>query len=193
METFVESQPVVRNYFTRRRRVPYVRLTCTLAAAGVLASSAILINPMHARYYETAAGEHRTIQCSSGSITLNTRSRIAIQCTRNLLRVSLLSGEASFRTAQDPSMSVLVLAGDTRVDDFGSAFSVRRGADRTTVTVSEGLVELSVIDSAQQSRQTVSEMPVRAGESATVTNRGPRLMLGSHRIGHSPAATGITG
>src|SRR6266481_802245 len=101
MDTFVEGRPVVRDYMTRGRRAPYVRLACTLVAAGALAGSASLFNPMNARYYETAAGQHRTIKCSNSSITLQTQSRIAIQCTRNLLRVSLLSGEASFRTAQD--------------------------------------------------------------------------------------------
>jgi ferric-dicitrate binding protein FerR (iron transport regulator) len=162
---------------------------------------------MHARYYETAAGQHQTINCSNSSITLNTQSRIAIQCTRGLLRVRLLSGEASFRTTQDPSRSAVVLAGDTQVHDFGSVFSVRRGADRTTVTVAEGLVELSVVDAGQrgtlpwngggaaapQPRRTVDEMPVWAGESATVMKPGSEQALGSRRIVYSPAARGIIG
>jgi hypothetical protein len=32
-------------------------------------------------------------------------ARIAVQCTRSLLRVRLLRGEVSFQTAQDPSQA----------------------------------------------------------------------------------------
>jgi ferric-dicitrate binding protein FerR (iron transport regulator) len=181
METSIEDRPVVRDYFTRGTRVPYVRAVCMLVAAVALASSAIRVDPMHVRYYETAADQHRTINCSNSSITLNAQSRIAIQCTRSLLRVRVLHGEASFRTTPDPSKSALVLAGDAQVYDFGSTFSVRRSADRTTVTVVEGFVELSVV-ATQRPRRTVDQKPVWAGERATVMNAGSELELGTRRI-----------
>src|SRR3982074_1729665 len=145
METSVEGRPAVRDYFTHRARPAHVRAACMLVAAVALATSAAWLDPMRARYYETAAGQYQTINCSNSSITLSAQSRIAVQCTRGLVRVRLLRGEASFRTTQDPSRSTLVLAGDAQVHDFGSRFSVRRSADRTTVTVVEGFVELSVL------------------------------------------------
>jgi ferric-dicitrate binding protein FerR (iron transport regulator) len=207
METSIDDRPVVRDYFIRSARIPYARAVCMLVAAVAVASSAIVVDPMHVRYYATAAGQHRTINCSNSSITLEAQSRIAIQCTRSLLRVRLLHGEASFRTAPDPSKSALVLAGDAQVYDFGSTFSVRQSADRTTVTVVEGFVELSVVDSGQRGlaardggggttqhpRRTVDQKPVWAGERATVMNAGAELESGSRRIVYSPAATGVIG
>jgi transmembrane sensor len=207
METSVEGRPLVRDYFNRSARAPRVRPVCLLVAAVALASTAIWLDPMHARYYETAVGQHRTLSCSDSSVTLNPQSRIAIQCTRSLLRVRLLRGEVSFQTAQDPSRSALVLAGDTQVHDFGSIFSVQRSADRTTVTVVEGLVELSITDpeqrgsmprdggdgTAQQPRRTVDEVPVWAGERATVMNPGSAQAPGSSRIVYSAATPGVIG
>jgi ferric-dicitrate binding protein FerR (iron transport regulator) len=207
METSAQGRPAVRDYFTRDARSARVRAVCMLVAAVVVASSAIWIDPMRARYYETAAGQYRTINCSNSSITLSAQSRIAVQCTRGLVRVRLLRGEASFRTTKDPSRSTLVLAGDAQVYDFGSRFSVRRSADRTTVTVVEGFVQLSVVypgqrestppdgggGAAQQLQRMVDEKPVWAGESATVMNAGAELVLGSGRIVYALAATGVIG
>jgi ferric-dicitrate binding protein FerR (iron transport regulator) len=178
-----------------------------LVAAVVLASSVVWLDPLRAHYYETADGQYRTINCANSSITLSAQSRIAIQCTRGLVRVRLLRGEASFRTTQDPSRSTLVIAGDARVYDFGSKFSVRRSADRATVTVAEGFVELSVVypgqrgstppdggsGAAQQLQRLVDEKPVWAGESATVMNAGSELVLGPRRVVYAPAATGVIG
>src|ERR1700730_9464439 len=189
METSVEGRPVVRDYFSRRARPPHVRAVCMLIAAVALVTSAIWLDPMRARYYETAAGQYQTINCSNSSITLSAQSRIAIQCTRGLVRVRLLRGEASFRTKQDASRSTLVLAGDAQVYDFGSRFSVRRSADRTTVTVVEGFVELSV----QQLQRMVDEKPIWAGERATVMNAGSEPVFGPRRIVYAPATTGVIG
>ena len=180
METFVETKPADRHYLTRGTRTLRVRAVCMLIATIALAISAVLLDPMYARYYETAADQHRTINCSNSSITLDTQTMITIQCTRSVLRVHLLRGEALLRTTEDPSKSAVVLAGDTQVYDFGSVFSVRRSADRTTVTVVEGLVELD-------------EMPVRGGERATVMNADSEQVLGSRRIVYSAAATGVIG
>jgi ferric-dicitrate binding protein FerR (iron transport regulator) len=207
METSVEGRPAVRDYLIRRARPPHVRAVCMLIAVVALASSAIWLDPMRARYYETAAGQYRTINCANSSITLSAQSRIAIQCTRGLVRVRLLRGEASFRTTQDPSRSTLVLTGDAQVHDFGSKFSVRRSADRSTVTVVEGFVELSVLypgqggstppaggsGAAQQLQRMVDEKPVWAGESATVLNAGSELVLGPRRIVYAPATIGVIG
>lgn len=207
METSVIGRPAVRDYFSRRARPPHIRAVCMLVAAVALASSAIWLDPLRARYYETTAGQYRTINCANSSITLSAQSRIAIQCTRGLVRVRLLRGEASFRTTQDPSRSTLVIAGDAQVYDFGSKFSVRRSADRATVTVAEGFVELSVVypgqrgsrppdggsGAAQQPQRLVDEKPVWAGESATVMNAGSELVFGSRRIVYAPASAGGIG
>jgi transmembrane sensor len=168
--------------------------------AIALASAASAIDPMHVHYYETSVGEHRTISCGNGSITLNTQSRIAVQCARTLLRVHLLRGEALFRVASDPSKTVTVVAGDAQIVNFGTVFSVRHREDQTTVTVIEGTVRLSVLEPiphvssllvdggrtrTPQPLRSVADMVVWAGERGSVVKAGSKIMLGSQTLNRS--------
>jgi ferric-dicitrate binding protein FerR (iron transport regulator) len=159
-----------------------------VAAVGI---STIGIEPMRVHYYETALGEHRTISCRNNLITLNSQSRLAIQCARNLLRARVLRGEASFRIANDSSSAAIVLAGDAQVDGVGTTFSLRQEVGRSIVTVIEGSVTLSALDSRQHgtaspdggrgrsltSVPTIDEMPVWSGERAAVVNTGSGVFL----------------
>jgi transmembrane sensor len=180
----------------RLRRINWVS---AVAVALALASAASAIDPMHVHYYETSVGEHKTIRCGNGSITLNTQSRIAVPCARTLLRVHLLRGEALFRVASDPSKTVTVLAGDAQIVNFGTVFSVRHREDQTTVTVVEGTVQLSVLESiphgsslldGRRTRtppplRSVADMVVWAGQRGSVVRTGSRIVLGSQTLNRS--------
>jgi len=133
MEAWMEKRPVVR-------------AACMVSATVALAICATFVDPMPTQYYKTGSGERRTIDCANSSITLDTQSWMSVQCTRNLLRVRLFSGGASFRIGQDPSKSTLVRAGDAEIYDTGSVFAVERNQQRTTIKVVEGLVQMSVTD-----------------------------------------------
>jgi ferric-dicitrate binding protein FerR (iron transport regulator) len=173
------------------RRLPRIRWLWALAALATVAVSAGGVDPMRVHYYETALTEHRTISCRNSLITLNTQSQVAIQCTRNLLRARVLRGGASFQVAHDPSSAAIVLAGDARVDGTGTIFSVRQDPDRSSVTVMEGSVTLSALDSRQQGiaprdvgrgrsltpARTIDEMPVWSGQRAAVVNTGSKVFL----------------
>jgi ferric-dicitrate binding protein FerR (iron transport regulator) len=183
-----------RHYGTADRRVPRIRWLWALAAVGAVGISASAVDPMRAHTYETALGEHRTIGCGNNLITLDTRSRVAIQCARNLLRASVLRGGASFRVAHDYSSAAIVLAGDARVEGIGTAFAVLRDADRSVVTVAEGSVTLSALDSSRRAAaspdggpgrsptpaRTIDEMTLRSGERAAVVSRGSQVFLAIH-------------
>jgi transmembrane sensor len=203
----INDPPFEHSDVTRRRRAhprwPRPRWFVGFAAATALASSAGFVDPMHVRYYETAVGEHRTIVCQRSSITLNTQSQIAIQCTRNLVRVRLLRGEASFRVPHDASRFLTVLAGDAQVDDIGTIFSVRRLDDRSIVTVIEGSVELSALEPVpsgpslpgaglRQLPRAVADMPVWAGERAAVVNTGSKLIVGPQVVTRSQIRGALT-
>jgi ferric-dicitrate binding protein FerR (iron transport regulator) len=178
-------------------RVPRIRWVCALAAVAVAGISINGIEPMRVHYYETALGEHRTISCRNSLITLNTQSRLAIQCARNLLRARVLRGEAAFRIANDSSSAAIVSAGDAQVDGIGTTFSLRQDVDRSIVTVIEGSVTLSALDSGQHgtaaaaggrarsvtSVPTIDEMPVWSGERSAVVNTGSKVFLETLRKG----------
>jgi ferric-dicitrate binding protein FerR (iron transport regulator) len=161
---------------SRGSRLASIRWVWVLAAAAVVAVTTSAVDPMSVHYYETKVGESRTVGCAGSRITLNAESRVAIQCARNLLRAHVLRGEASFRMPQDASSTAVVQAGDARVDAIGTHFSVRRDADQSTVTVMEGTVILSALESGQDGT-TTDEMPVWAGERAAVINTGSKVIL----------------
>jgi transmembrane sensor len=138
--------------------------------------------------YTTAIGEQRSVVLSDGSVvTLNTSSSIRVKLTKATRTIQLLSGEALFQVAHDKGRPFDVVAGDTTVRAVGTQFNVDRRASSTTVTVVEGLVQVSTDPQANapQSMERVSKageesdsprtgsgsIPVAAGEGVTVSPR----------------------
>lgn len=152
-----------------------VRIVLMLLAATAVAGSAVLIDPMHTRYYETGSDQSRTIECSGNSVTVGEESRIAIRCTRALLHVYILRGAASFAIGDDPSKSVLVFSGNATISDSGGLFAVHRESDRSSIRVTRGLVQLSV----EQPGPFGTAGLVWEGERATVFDAGTHINSGA--------------
>jgi transmembrane sensor len=109
--------------------------------------------------FQTALGEQRSVVLSDGSVvTLNTSSAIEVSMAKDRRTITLLSGEALFQVAHDPSRPFEVETGDTRVRAVGTQFDVDLRATGTTVTVVEGKVA-------------VDNLPLTAGEQLTVAPR----------------------
>lgn len=114
-----------------------------VAAAGVGAAT---WRVLHAgQYYETVTGEMRRIALPDGSaVALNTASAIYVDFSHERRAVTLARGEALFEVAKDRQRPFVVTAGVTRVQAIGTAFAVRRRADRdVSVLVREGTVEVA--------------------------------------------------
>jgi transmembrane sensor len=158
-------------------KVARLRWMFALAAIIPVAGSSILLDPIPVKYYETASDKYWPVTCHNSVVSLEPQSRAAIQCTRYALRVRLLRGAALFRVQHDSSRSVVVLAGNAQVRDLGTVFSVHRYTDRTTVTVLEGAVQLSLLEKARHpvvggpwasAADPVEEVTVWARERASV-------------------------
>jgi transmembrane sensor len=93
--------------------------------------------------YRTEHGERRELALDDGSVVaLNTRSHLTTAFRDHERRVSLVSGEALFDVAHDPSRPFIVEVGGHEVRAVGTSFDVyARDDGRTVVTVVEGLVE----------------------------------------------------
>ena len=123
------------------------RLRWTIAAAVLLV---IGIGGMYVfdlfvpgNVYSTSVGGISSIALSDGStITLNTASRIRIQYAPKERRIVLEQGEAYFSVRKDPGRPFVVVAGDQRIVDVGTQFSVRRDPAGVRIVVTEGVVQL---------------------------------------------------
>ncbi len=95
----------------------------------------------------THIGENKSHIMPDGStLWLNSSTKIAVQYSDAFRRIKLLEGEAHFEVAKDPSRPFEVYADDRLVRAIGTAFSVHKVDDNIEVIVSEGTVELAVID-----------------------------------------------
>lgn len=93
--------------------------------------------------YQTGVGERRTVELPDRStVTLNTRSAIALSFDDRARRVRLFKGEALFTVQHDAARPFLVEGTETAVRAVGTAFVVRTEPRGDQVTVLEGTVEV---------------------------------------------------
>jgi len=126
-----------------RRRTPSRRawfggaVAAALVGALGLSSFGLFGGP---NAVETAPGEHRTIALADGSrIEINGASRLLFDDDRPRF-ARLERGEAMFHVVHKDAAPFVVEAGSAQFVDLGTAFNVVRGAGRTAVAVSEGIV-----------------------------------------------------
>jgi transmembrane sensor len=97
----------------------------------------------------TNMGEHMRHDLPDGSsLWLNSSSKVQIQYSENFRRINLLSGEAHFEVAKDATRPFEVYADDRLVRAIGTAFTVHKLEGKIEVLVSEGTVELAIVDNS---------------------------------------------
>ena len=98
--------------------------------------------------YVTSIGEHSTHTLDDGSVlTLNSNSQVEVSYTLSKRVINLISGEAHFDVISDPNRPFEVYAGNRMVKAIGTAFSVYRLKNTIEVLVTEGKVDLAIIES----------------------------------------------
>jgi transmembrane sensor len=91
-------------------------------------------------------GGRKTVALADGSIIdLNTDTRIRVSDDGQKRHVKLDKGEAFFQVRHDPKHPFVVIAGNRRIVDLGTKFSVRVDGDDVSVTVQEGHVRVENI------------------------------------------------
>jgi transmembrane sensor len=95
--------------------------------------------------YATNIGGHRTVALKDGSrIELNTDTALRIADGRERT-VWIDKGEAYFEIRHDAAHPFVVVAGDSRVTDLGTKFSVRRDGEAVEVALTEGRARFDAI------------------------------------------------
>jgi transmembrane sensor len=106
--------------------------------------------------YTTLVGHMRTVQLADGSrMELNTNTHVRTDVTSSLRVVTLESGEAYFDVIHDASHPFTVYAGNWRITDLGTKFSVFLDGDDVRVLVREGRVRMDPLHG--RARPTVAE------------------------------------
>jgi transmembrane sensor len=148
--------------------VPRIAMAAAITLAVLVASWYFLLSPQR---FQTALGEQRSVVLNDGSVvTLNTSSAIKVSMVKDRRTITLLSGEALFQVAHDPSRPFEVKTGDTTVRAVGTQFDVDRRAAGTTVTVVEGKVAVFTAPASSNDGEADS-LPLAAGEQLTVAPR----------------------
>ncbi|MBS0374637.1 MAG: FecR domain-containing protein [Proteobacteria bacterium] len=144
------------------------------AAAAALAAVAVLALGYRALElrgtgYETGVGEVRRIALEDGSaITLNSNSAARVRYGQDARRLTLVRGEGLFEVAKDPARPFIVSTGGVAVRAVGTAFVVRALTDAVTVTVTEGVVEVTRPEQAPRRVAAHQRAEIRAHREVTV-------------------------
>ncbi|MEW6997840.1 FecR family protein [Colwelliaceae bacterium BS250] len=98
-------------------------------------------------YYTTAIGEYKQHTLEDGStLWLNSNSKVKVDYSDNYRRIALINGEAHFEVQKDASRPFEVYSMNRLVRAIGTAFSVHKSQGHVEVLVSEGTVELAIVD-----------------------------------------------
>ena len=129
---------------------PIVAAPAALAIVAWLSFSLLNTDELGtANEYYTLVGESSRHTMPDGStIWLNSNSRVQVQYDDDYRRINLLSGEAHFDVAKDPNRPFEVYADNRLIKAIGTAFSVHKLSDSVEVLVTEGTVELAIVDNA---------------------------------------------
>lgn len=96
---------------------------------------------------KTDMGENLSRTMPDGSILwLNSNTTINIDYSESYRRINLIKGEAHFEVAKDATRPFEVYADDRLVRAIGTAFTVHKLNGKIEVLVSEGTVELAIVD-----------------------------------------------
>lgn len=151
---------------------PLTLLAVAASIALLLGTGTYLTRPAPAgQNYATDLGRMQAVRLADGTqMELNTNTRLHADVTGASRTVLLDSGEAYFDVVHDASRPFTVYAGNRRITDIGTKFSVFRNGDDVRVTVREGRVRVEVLD------ETGAPVVAEAGH-VVVTKGGETLVL----------------
>jgi len=132
------------------------------------------VNP---NLYSTSVGEQRSIELVDGSaVAINAKSRLRVSYSKATRDIYLDAGQALFTVAKDAARPFRVHVGSSVVQAVGTKFDVRRSADRVSVAVVEGTVQVTseVAHLSSEAAQVALQEAIRvtAGESVNVLATG---------------------
>lgn len=159
------------------RRVSRPAALAAMAAAVVMLfwSAAYFAHRLdNGKAYVTTVGGRQVVRLADGTrMELNTNTRVRAQVTDSLRRVTLDAGEAYFDVAHDAHRPFVVYAGNRRITDLGTKFSVFRNGNDVRIVVQEGRVQVETIGAPG------AAAPIVAGAGREVLVREAQILVTS--------------
>jgi transmembrane sensor len=122
--------------------------------------------------YVAHIGERPIVRLADGTrIQLNTNSQVQARVTKAERMVTLDRGEAYFDVIHDAKRPFVVYAGNRRITDLGTKFSVRREGDDVRVVVTEGRVRVDRLGAP------LPAAPVFAGRDTVVVSKADEILV----------------
>jgi transmembrane sensor len=145
---------------TRRR----LAMAAAIVAAVIAGWSLWWFETLPPHTFATARGEQRALKLEDGSVVyLNTQSRLEVHFSQKVRAIRLLEGEAMFSVERDASRPFRVMAGSTVIQAIGTRFNVYRSDAGATISVVEGVVQISPDAASSQSQTSLAPVtPVAA-------------------------------
>lgn len=138
-----------------RKARPVLRFAAAALAVAVIGgftADKFLSGPAY-KTYSTGVGVRETITLPDGSqIELNTDTSVRVAEAALHRNVVLDRGEAFFQIKHDAAHPFVVTAGNSRVVDLGTKFTVRAETGRVEVALVEGSARIEPLDGSAPSR-----------------------------------------
>ena len=124
--------------------------------------------------HATMTGEQLSVPLPDGSmVTLNTRSTVRVAYSERYRDVHLIDGEAFFEAPKDLARPFRVITERAVIEAVGTQFNVRKNAGEVTVTVVEGVVDVSAVRSGADAAEAAKSRVARFNSP-----NGMRLKVG---------------
>lgn len=174
-DVLAQKQPAVPASY-RLPSIPSLKAMAIAAAlllgVGLVVSLRPAMHDVPPQRFETAVGGQRSLNLADGThVELNTDTVIHAAITRQARTVTLDRGQAYFEVVHDDNHPFVVIAGNHRITDLGTKFSVRRDGDRVDVVVTEGEVRVEHVNADQVGA------PVVALRNMVVIARGKETLV----------------
>ncbi len=146
MSASVGDSTVIQAAWRWKNRNVWGGLAAVAAAVMlVIANTGLFTSPeVITQEFLTKFGEQQLVRLDDGStVHLNTNSKLVVTFEDEKRQTQLAYGEALFSVAKDVNRPFFVAVGDRQIRVVGTKFNVLRHADQVTVTVAEGIVDVS--------------------------------------------------
>jgi len=128
------------------------------------------------QHYETGIGEQRDVLLVDGSrIILNTNTSVYVRYSKERRYLVLERGEALFSVAHNAARPFDVEAAGTLTRAIGTEFNVDMSSANVTVSVLEGVVQVSTPDSSVDGRPSVADISAATHPRAEAIAKGQAI------------------
>ncbi|HEV2562001.1 MAG TPA: FecR domain-containing protein [Rhizomicrobium sp.] len=158
-----------------------LRIAAAIAiVAALVAGGANVFSRPGERTFSTPVGGHESVAFADGSrVELNTNTVLRARMTTQERVVWLDRGEAFFQIKHDAAHPFVVMVGDRRITDLGTAFSVRSEASKLRVAVVQGRVWFDPADKqvpAQSAMLNPGDVATVVADKMSVTKEPTRAL-----------------